>query len=202
MEATIRDKAERGIKTYLERQGFEIMEEDWAHGSDRIDFIADDEGELAFIDCRINDNDGHRLARARGSSATTATRSPSETRDLRNPAQRSGPPGARRAAGAFHLPRAYRCPRDFVSGACRELQVGIISGSGRTTDSVPALKHAENTQVDDEDADEHPIGNVPREHREREAGGDARQREAGERDETGALARLSETIRALARNRR
>jgi len=46
MEATIRDKAERGIKTYLERQGFEIMEEGWAHGSDLIDFIADDEGEL------------------------------------------------------------------------------------------------------------------------------------------------------------
>ena len=62
MEATIRDKAERGIKTYLERQGFEIMEEGWAHGSDRIDFIADDEGELAFIDCRINDNDGHGFA--------------------------------------------------------------------------------------------------------------------------------------------
>ena len=36
MEATIRDKAERGIKAYLERQGFEIIEEGWAHGSDRI----------------------------------------------------------------------------------------------------------------------------------------------------------------------
>ena len=35
-EATIRDKAERGIKAYLERQGFEIIEEGWAHGSDRI----------------------------------------------------------------------------------------------------------------------------------------------------------------------
>jgi|GEM_PF-4706695 len=37
---------QRGIKAYLERQGFEITEEGWVHGSGHIDFIADDEGEF------------------------------------------------------------------------------------------------------------------------------------------------------------
>ncbi len=62
METTNKDKAMRGIRTYLERRGFEIEEVGWAHGTDRIDFIAHDEGELVFIDCKVSDDDGHGFA--------------------------------------------------------------------------------------------------------------------------------------------
>lgn len=61
MEATITSKAMSGIKTYLERKGFEILEEGWAQGNDSVDFIAhDDEDEsiLVFISCGITGNTG------------------------------------------------------------------------------------------------------------------------------------------------
>ena len=38
MEA-IDTKAMKDIRSYLERRGFEILEERWAHGGDAIDFI-------------------------------------------------------------------------------------------------------------------------------------------------------------------
>ncbi|EHF02608.1 hypothetical protein HMPREF1008_00253 [Olsenella sp. oral taxon 809 str. F0356] len=61
MEATIQAKVMSGIKTYLERRGFEILEEGWAHGSDSVDFIArddEDESTLVFISCGITGNTG------------------------------------------------------------------------------------------------------------------------------------------------
>lgn len=61
MEATITEKAMRGIRTYLERRGFDVIEDGWAHGSDKIDFIArddEDEGTLVFISCGITGNSG------------------------------------------------------------------------------------------------------------------------------------------------
>lgn len=61
MEATINEKAMRGIGTFLARRGMEIVEESWAHGKDRIDFVVDDEGELVFIDCQIRENEGNGL---------------------------------------------------------------------------------------------------------------------------------------------
>ncbi len=48
MEA-IDTKAMKGIRSYLERRGFEILEEEWAHDGDIIDFIASEEGDLVFI---------------------------------------------------------------------------------------------------------------------------------------------------------
>ncbi len=61
MEATLKDKAMRGIATFLIRHDMEILEEGWAHGKDKIDFIADDDGELVFVECKIRHNEGDGL---------------------------------------------------------------------------------------------------------------------------------------------
>lgn len=57
MEA-IGTKAKKGIRVYFERGGFEILEEDWAHGGDVVDFIARDEDDLVFVHCQITQNGG------------------------------------------------------------------------------------------------------------------------------------------------
>lgn len=57
MEA-INTKAMKGIKSYLERRGFEILEERWARGGDTIDFIANEEDDLVFIGCQLRQNSG------------------------------------------------------------------------------------------------------------------------------------------------
>ncbi|WP_124061367.1 YraN family protein [Gordonibacter sp. Marseille-P4307] len=54
MEA-IDTRAKKGIRVYLERRGFEILEEGWAHGGD---FIARDEDELVFVHCQVTQNGG------------------------------------------------------------------------------------------------------------------------------------------------
>ena len=51
-------KAKKGIRVYLERRGFEILEEDWARGGDVADFIARDEDDLLFVHCQITQNGG------------------------------------------------------------------------------------------------------------------------------------------------
>lgn len=51
-------KAMKGIKSYLERRGFEIIEERWAHGDGIVDFIASEEGDLVFIGCQLHQNSG------------------------------------------------------------------------------------------------------------------------------------------------
>lgn len=61
MEAATNEKAMRGIERFLERRGMKIIEAGWAHGNDRVDFIADDDGELVFISCTIRVNDGGGL---------------------------------------------------------------------------------------------------------------------------------------------
>ena len=58
MEASIHGKALRGIRAYLERQEFEIIEEGWAHGRNHVDFVARDDVELVFIACTVRENDG------------------------------------------------------------------------------------------------------------------------------------------------
>jgi len=45
MEASTHDKALRGIRPYLERRGYDILEEGWTHGNDRTDFVATDKDE-------------------------------------------------------------------------------------------------------------------------------------------------------------
>ena len=62
MEASITEKAMRGIERFLERRGMEIIEHGWAHGKDKVDFIAEDEGALVFISCNIRTNDGNGIA--------------------------------------------------------------------------------------------------------------------------------------------
>lgn len=57
MEA-IDTRATRGIRVYLERRGFEILEDGWAHGGDVADFIARDEDDLVFVNCQITQNGG------------------------------------------------------------------------------------------------------------------------------------------------
>lgn len=57
MEA-IDAKAMKGIKSYLKRRGFEILEERWAHGGDIIDFIANEEDDLVFVRCQLHQNSG------------------------------------------------------------------------------------------------------------------------------------------------
>lgn len=49
MEATIYEKAAGAIGTFLERRGYDIIERGWAHGSDRVDYIALEGGDLVFI---------------------------------------------------------------------------------------------------------------------------------------------------------
>jgi putative endonuclease len=57
MEA-IDTRAKKGVRVYLERRGFEILEEGWAHGGDVADFIARDEDDLVFVHCQITQNGG------------------------------------------------------------------------------------------------------------------------------------------------
>lgn len=55
MKATTTAKAKQGIRTFLERRGFEIIEDGWKHGKDKVDFIARDteNGDLVFIDAKV-----------------------------------------------------------------------------------------------------------------------------------------------------
>ena len=39
-------KAMKAIGRYLELRGCEVLEEGWAHGDDRVDYIVDDAGEV------------------------------------------------------------------------------------------------------------------------------------------------------------
>lgn len=60
---TIDTRAMRGIRVYLERRGFEILEEGWAHGGDVVDFIARDEEDLVFVSCQVAQNGGEGFPR-------------------------------------------------------------------------------------------------------------------------------------------
>ena len=51
-------RAMRGIRVYLERRGFEILEEGWARGGDVVDFIVRDEEDLVFVSCQVTQNGG------------------------------------------------------------------------------------------------------------------------------------------------
>lgn len=58
MEATINEKAMQAIGAYLERKGFEILENGWAHGTDRVDFIVREEDDLVFVLAEIAEDSG------------------------------------------------------------------------------------------------------------------------------------------------
>lgn len=58
MEAIINEKAMKAIGAYLERRGFEILESGWAHGTDSVDFIAREDGDLVFVIAEITEDRG------------------------------------------------------------------------------------------------------------------------------------------------
>lgn len=51
-------RATRAIGRYLELKGYEILEEGWAHGDDRADYIVEDAGEVAFVFGSVHENAG------------------------------------------------------------------------------------------------------------------------------------------------
>ncbi|MDD7204199.1 MAG: YraN family protein [Coriobacteriaceae bacterium] len=53
MEATIKDKANKAATTFLERKGYDILEEGWAHGTDAVDVIARDDEDMVFVDVLV-----------------------------------------------------------------------------------------------------------------------------------------------------
>lgn len=50
MGKSIDERSHEAIRAYLRHRGIEVLGEDWAHGSDSIDFIAMDDEELVFVD--------------------------------------------------------------------------------------------------------------------------------------------------------
>ena len=50
MGKSVEERSHQAIRAYLRHRGIEVLEEDWAHGSDSIDFIAMDDEELVFVD--------------------------------------------------------------------------------------------------------------------------------------------------------
>ena len=58
MEAIINAKAMKAIGTYLERRGFEVLENGWAHGTDSVNFIAREDGDLVFVVAEITEDRG------------------------------------------------------------------------------------------------------------------------------------------------
>ena len=69
MEATIYEKATKAIETFLDRKGYDIIERGWAHGSDRADFIAREDGDLVFVTAKISKGSGGARPTAKASSA-------------------------------------------------------------------------------------------------------------------------------------
>ena len=53
MNKATKTKAMAGIRTFLERRGFEIVEDGWKSGKLHVDFIARDEDDLVFVDCKL-----------------------------------------------------------------------------------------------------------------------------------------------------
>lgn len=51
-------RAKRAIGRYLEHMGCEIIERRWPHGGDKVDFIIDDGGTIAFVFVRVRANAG------------------------------------------------------------------------------------------------------------------------------------------------
>ena len=51
-------RAMKAIGRYLELKGCEIIEEGWLHGDDKVDYIVDDEGTVAFMFGSVSTNSG------------------------------------------------------------------------------------------------------------------------------------------------
>ena len=51
-------KAMKAIGRYLELRGCEVLEDGWAHGEDKADYIMADEGAIAFVFGHVHENVG------------------------------------------------------------------------------------------------------------------------------------------------
>jgi len=51
-------RAMKAIGRYLELKGYEVLEECWCHGKDKVDYIVDDCGCIAFVFGRAEKNVG------------------------------------------------------------------------------------------------------------------------------------------------
>ena len=54
----MKKRAKKAIGRILELKGCEILEEGWSHGKDKVDFIIDDDGCIAFVFGYVRDNLG------------------------------------------------------------------------------------------------------------------------------------------------
>lgn len=61
MNTNITSREQQAVRRYLEVKGYEVVEQNWAHGSDAIDFIADDGEDLVFIACSASQNTGEGM---------------------------------------------------------------------------------------------------------------------------------------------
>ena len=52
------NRAMKAIGRYMELKGCEVLEEGWAHGDDKADYIIEDGGELAFVFGHVHGNVG------------------------------------------------------------------------------------------------------------------------------------------------
>lgn len=53
MEAIIKYNANKAVTTFLERKGYDILEEGWVHGTDAVDVIARDDEDMVFVDILV-----------------------------------------------------------------------------------------------------------------------------------------------------
>ena len=54
----LKKRAKKAIGRFLELKGCEILEEGWCHGKDKVDYIIDDYGCIAFVFGHAEENAG------------------------------------------------------------------------------------------------------------------------------------------------
>ena len=54
-------RAMKAIGRYLELKGYEVLEEGWCHGKDKVDYIVDDCGCIAFVFGHAEENVGNGI---------------------------------------------------------------------------------------------------------------------------------------------
>ena len=142
-------KAKKGIRVYLERRGFEILEEDWARGGDVADFIARDEDDLLFVHCQITQNGGEgfpeedadRAALERLAAAYLAERLGSEDIRIRFDVvsmlivgESRAPPGASAPGGASSKGCLFCLPRNDDGNESRDYLLEVTLETGWVSD--------------------------------------------------------------------
>lgn len=76
MGKSIDEKSYEAIGARLKHRGIEVLEENWAHGSDGIDFIVMDDEELIFVYTTTKCGSSTCPVRSPTRSASNASRQP------------------------------------------------------------------------------------------------------------------------------